>query len=160
MGLRCDRQVCENLGLVEQTNYLETLKHILSDSCPERSGVSMGCLGHADDKRIQQRFEMIMTGKARTASRITTIVGCLLCAFLFVASYFVIVQPWIPPVSGYNEQENVGPTSLGDSYIICGQDGILRFYYDGLYCFNLFPSDLNTDPFKGLQIIYEGSQKK
>ena len=29
--------VWENLGLFEQTNYLETLKHILIDSRPERS---------------------------------------------------------------------------------------------------------------------------
>lgn len=103
---------------------------------------------------------MIMTGKARTASRITTIVGCLLCAFLFVASYFVIVQPWTTPVNMFEEHESMESESLEGSYIIYGQDGTLRFYCDGLYCFNLFPSDLNVDPFNGLQIIYEGSQKK
>ena len=156
MELRCDRQVCENLGLFEQTNYLETLKHILIDSRPERSGVSMGCLGHADDKRIQQRFEMIMTGKARTASRITTIVGCLLCAFLFVASYFVIVQPWIcVPIDEEEKIEYTTAMTPEGSYIFCDSSGILTFYCNGVCYGELSKSSLNTEPFNELPIIYE-----
>lgn len=155
MELRCDRQVCENLGLFEQTNYLETLKHILIDSRPERSGVSMGCLGHADDKRIQQRFEMIMTGKARTASRITTIVGCLLCAFLFVASYFVILQPWTTPSNLNDDRRNAENISLEDTYIVLGQDGSINLYCGNICHAQLEEADLTQAPFNEMQIIDE-----
>ena len=161
MELRCDRQVCENLGLVEQTNYLETLKHILIDIRPERSGVSMGCLGHADDKRIQQRFEMIMTGKARTASRITTIVGCLLCAFLFVASYFVILQPWTPATIALEDKEDLVIAMVpDDSYIVCTTDGSYKLFWGGIYRAHVPEDQLTTTPFNELPIIHERIDKE
>lgn len=104
---------------------------------------------------------MIMTGKAWTASKITTIVGCLLCAFLFVASYFVIVQPWtnatIVPEVGANDVIAMIPDN---SYIICTTDGTFELYWGGTYYAHLQEDELNITPFDELPIIYERIDKK
>ena len=104
---------------------------------------------------------MIMTGKAWTASRITTIVGCLLCAFLFVASYFVILQPWTPATIALEDKEDLVIAMVpDDSYIVCTTDGSYKLFWGGIYRAHVPEDQLTTTPFNELPIIHERIDKE
>lgn len=155
LELRCDRRVCASLTAEEQVSYLGTLLRLLSDERSEAFKVSMEYSGSAEEAEILQRFQMILQGKTQARSNLKTAMGCLLCATLFVASYLVILQPWVPSPEINEIDAGFGTVDidLETSYIVCESDGILKFYCNGIYYGEVNEGTLEKDPFNQLPII-------
>ena len=157
LELRCDRRACASLTADEQVSYLDTLLRLLSDERPEAFKVAMEYSGGVEEAEILQRFQMILQGKTQVLSTLKTAMGYLLCASLFVISYLVILQPWVPSPEINEIDAGFGTVDidLDTSYIVCESDGILKFYCNGDFFFTISEATRSSPPFDTLPIIYE-----
>ena len=120
--------------------------------------VYMGYLGGDNDTDMVQRFRMLLLSKPSATERARHVIGCALCIALFVASYYVILQPWIEPDVSSLESVAMFDMGLESGYILCKSDGTLELYYGDKFLYTLTNESLDIEPFSKMLIIYEGSE--
>ena len=153
LELRCDRRVCARLTEHEQVSYLGTLVNLLSDKRSNPSKVSMDFAGCKEDAYVQQRFKMVLEGNAPTGSKMKSVMGCLLCAVLFVASYCIIWQPWGEP----DKIDDIPAVGADNIYILHTVDGEYKLYSGDTFYILLEENDIMNSPFNEMQVIDERS---
>lgn len=157
LELRCDRCACRDLTDEARLSYADALLQVIQNDPPAKQKVSLGFLGAREDARIVQRFQVLLSGKPSSASKVKLLASFAVCLVLFVASYYVELQPDTTPgsddISGYVE---ISPET---AYLIRTEDGSIQLYVEGEY-FSTVPEEaLTTSPHRDLK-IYEGDVDK
>ena len=158
LELRCDQKVCRRLSAEKQLSYMETLSTLVKHGSMGIAQVYMGYLGGDNDTDMVQRFRMLLLSKPSATERARHVIGCALCIALFVASYYVILQPWIEPDVSSLESVAMFDMGLESGYILCKSDGTLELYYGDKFLYTLTNESLDIEPFSKMLIIYEGSE--
>lgn len=157
LELRCDRRACRDLSEVEKISYLETLLHLLDRKFIAKPATTLGYTGNQAEVNIKQRFSLLLSGKACTAKdRRNAVIGAVLCIILFIASYFVIIQP--AAHAPMDEEEGTQIFINSDtSCIIHTADGQYWLHYEGAegsFYAPINEEELKTSPCCDLE-IYE-----
>lgn len=158
LELRCDRKVCRQLSEEKQLSYMTTLSALVKHGSASVAQVYMGYLGGDNDTDMVQRFRMLLLSKPSATERARHVIGYALCIALFVASYYVILQPWIEPNVSSLESVAMFDMGLESGYILCQSDGTLELYYGDKFLYTLTNESLDIEPFSKMLIIYEGSE--
>lgn len=160
LELACDRRVCKRLSGDGQLEYLETLLSFTKGKHGESSNMALSYLGNAGEAELRQRFRLVLQGRPAWRTRIR-FWGCsVLCAVVFVASYFVILQPaWMPSILSDPSESAVASFDSTEGFILQESDGTYRFYQNGKFQWCLSERDLEEEPYKNFQ-IYSGGDGK
>lgn len=157
LELRCDRRACLDLTNEARLSYADALLQVIQNDPPAKQKVSLGFLGASEDARIVQRFQMLLVKKPVSASKAKIVATVVVCAILFIGSYYVELQPGTIPgpddVPGYVE---ISPET---AYLIRTEDGSIQLYVEGEYFTTLPEEALTTSPHRDLK-IYEGDIDK
>lgn len=155
LELLCDKRACKGRSSAEQVEYVETLLRFVKSSVADPANLTLSYLGNTQNADIKQRFQLMLQDRSSTQSRFRVWGSCIVCFMLFVASYFVILQPagFPPPI-----EDDVAITVLTpeNAYILQMQDGTLVLYYNNTPYDVLITKDmLRTEPLSSLPIISE-----
>lgn len=153
LELRCDQRACKGLTQEAQFAYLQTLMHLVEVNSQKSSSIPMGYIGNSEDHNIIQRFKLIMEGNTRTLPSKKVICGILACIILFVASYAIILQPWIMPLVA--TEETAGSFTQNTTYIVHTAGDQYNLYVDGTFVGSLYEEQLKVEPICNYT-IYEG----
>lgn len=157
LELRCDQRACRDLAEEDRLSYVNTLLQIIQNTPSEKRKISVSFLGSSEDIRIVQRFQLLLSGKPAPASKAKLLATFAICIALFVASYYVELQPHTaPPIESIEGGVTISPET---SYILHTVDGNFDLYYEGIYITTLPEEALLTRPHCDLT-IYEGDVPK
>lgn len=160
LELRCDQKVCGLLSAEAQLSYMETLSALIKLGSTRVAQVYMGYLGQDNDTDMVQRFRLLLLGKPSTTERCRQIISYALCIVLFIASYYVILQPWgEPDISSIKISDTVVDIDSEAGYILRKSDGTLELYCNNKFVYTLAEESLYIEPFSEMQILYEGRGK-
>lgn len=153
LELRCDQRAYRDLSQETQLTYLETLLHLSKTNSMESPPLSLGYIGSNEDEKIIQRFKLIQEANSHISHNMKTICSITICLVLFVASYFITIQPWSEPFP--TDGASVVSYNSEASYIIHTSDGKFELYIDGIYICALLEDETEQEPFCNY-VIYEG----
>lgn len=105
LELRCDERATAHMTPLERVDYCETLLKVLSLYQRGRSPAVASAAVKAE-KRLRRRIRLVVEGGGSKKDSIFRRVGSVLLVALFIASYFVIIQP-----RGFPTEEDI----LGDA---------------------------------------------
>ena len=160
--LQCDDRVAGNGNLDEQEDYLRTMMELMKRHVDGGKVLvtASRMIGKQDEMKI--RFEALLAPKTKLGKWMRSIMPVVMVA-VFVASYFVIIQPYRFPkeedIFAYREGHTAYDISPdikdeGDKFIMY-EDGEYRLYIDGEYAFRL-NEELLEDPQFNTIPIYGG----
>lgn len=154
LELRCDRRVVKGRGTIERSRYGATLLTLARQIAEEnRNSMSLGYTGKTAEVYLCQRIFVISSWHPTPVEKRKLLLGYLACFLIFIASYFVIIQPEMKPVS---EPENGITITSETCYLVREPEGDYGLYYeDGSFIFPVYVDDLQDEPFSELT-IYEG----
>ena len=158
LELRCDEQVCAKLSEDEQISYygamLKVMRQIKPDNKRAVSAVT-GLVGGQSANRynIKQRYEVYANSNKRHGKLARGIVSAFICG-VFIASYFVIVQPAYEPSA----------EEIGDSVIVAENTSAFILWNGEIYVLyagnervmELDPDQLDDEPYCNFQIYEVG----
>lgn len=154
LELRCDRRVCEKLSPVDELTYLETLLHLAGAAPKYQTSVSAGYVGTSAEQDITQRFEMVLREEKRPATKAKVAVCIFVCALLFVATFFITVQPFSPaPPEDIEGCIDINPQN---SYLVLTAQGTYDLYVDGEFLVDVPKEELSSEPFLSMNTYKEG----
>ena len=160
LDLRCDERVCRKASARETKEYQHTLLN-LAEQVPEvrrkrrrPMRLHSQLLDDANDV-MRQRIERI-SNLGKISDKVTAMV-ITVAVVLFVASYFVILQPATFPDENDTDYE-IFEITINDAYIEKTSDGRYYFHsanenYDDSEPVLLTPEALEVEPFSSLEII-------
>jgi len=153
LELRCDRAITKDMNSEERVNYLSTILETMKQCKLELSNplISIPALVSLEiPKFTKQRFQVVLNESSDTGKHVMRL-SLILTAFIFIASYLVIVQPdYLPPVENI---EGYVEVSEDNSYIVIGEDGIPELFVDNEYYRTLTREELGDSPYNKLKII-------
>ena len=161
LELQCDAKVTAGMSNEEVDAYLDLLWTLKERKAEQRIPVGASTMVW-DQKQLEARFAALRDADIAKKRHPRAIVYGLLLA-MFVASYFVIVQPiWLPEETDYVSDISTpdGTYSLpyysdiSNEYIVY-TNGEYLFYIDGHYMCRLDEEKLLEDPFKSIPILEE-----
>lgn len=97
LELRCDHRACRDMTDEARLSYADALLQVIQNDPPAKQKISLGFLGASEDARIVQRFQMLLSRKPFSISKTKLLASFAVCVVLFVASYYVELQPNTPP---------------------------------------------------------------
>lgn len=158
LELRCDDQVCAKLSEDEQVSYfgamLKVMRQIKPDNKRAVSAVT-GLVGGQSANRynIKQRYEVYANSNQRLGKLARGIVSAFICA-VFIASYFVIVQPaYTPPEEDLVGSEMVIENNV--SFIVF--NGVkYTLFVDSKKVMEIDAEQLKDEPYCNFQIYEVG----
>ena len=160
--LQCDDRVAGNGNLDEQEDYLRTMMELMKRQVDggKIMVTASRMIGKQDEMKI--RFEALLAPKTKRGKWMRSVMPVVMVA-VFIASYFVIIQPARFPkeedIFAYREGHTAYDISPdikdeGDKFILY-EDGEYRLYIDGEYAFRL-NEELLEDPQFNTIPIYGG----
>lgn len=161
LELQCDAKVTAGMSQEEVDAYLDLLWTLKERKAEQRIPVGASTMVW-DQKQLEARFAALRDADIAKKRHPRAIVYGLLLA-MFVASYFVIVQPIrLPEETDYVSDISTpdGTYSLpyysdiSNEYIVY-TNGEYLFYIDGHYMCRLDEEKLLEDPFKSIPILEE-----
>lgn len=152
LELRCDQKAYKDLSHEAQLSYLGTLLHLAKMNSLDSPPLSLSYIGNSEDEKIIQRFHLISATNDCTPLNAKTVYSITICLVLFIASYFITIQPWtMPPL----EEENSAAPDSETTYIVHTLDNQFELFIDGIHVATLHEEELAQEPFCNY-IIYEG----
>lgn len=156
LEFRCDRGVVRRMSARERQTYLESLFYI-ANGAKEMPGKSPAAVSHfarkgsSDDVLFKRAMALERLDKQPAAA---PWISFLVCLTLFVASYFVIWQPYnAPPEEDTTEQVFITPET---SYILHTADGQYELWCEDTRIEEVSADRLDEMPLSSLE-IREGS---
>ena len=151
LELRCDRRVVKGRGTIERSRYGATLLTLARQIAEEnRNSMSLGYTGKTAEVYLCQRIFVISSWHPTPAEKRKLLLGYLACFLIFIASYFVIIQPVGYPPS---DSESGIAITAENCYLVREPEGDYGLYYeDGSYVFPVYEEDLLHEPFSELTI--------
>lgn len=159
LELQCDAVITAGMSEEEVDAYLDLLK-ALKDR-PVDHSVPVGAATLVwDQKQMSARF-VALENNSFSIKKLPHITMYILLLSVFLASYFVIVQParfaseddfTIGLSSGDEYQLDIAVENVSDMYIVL-QDGKYYLYMNGVNCGEIYREQLSTEPFASLQIM-------
>lgn len=153
LELRCDQRACKGLTQEAQFAYLQTLMHLIKTNSKRSQSLPLGYIGNSEDQNVIQRFKLITEGNTRTLPSKKAICGIIASIILFVASYAIILQPWITPLVA--TEETAGAFAQNTTYIVHTAENQYNLYVDGTFVGSLYEEQLKVEPICNYT-IYEG----
>jgi beta-lactamase regulating signal transducer with metallopeptidase domain len=140
---------------------------LASDSSEEGMGhieqavskaISSKLIVPTDGSFIKFRFELVTNSSKRSNQYKMTALTVLAVA-IFIASYFVIIQPAyfhpeVDGVQGFSASQEV----KSDSYIVENPDGTFDMYFNGYLVEELSAEEIKLPPYSNLEIIQGDSE--
>lgn len=148
LELRCDAKLIQKYSSEMQYKYLATLLKVLKiQNSPAiaspKNNTTASFINYSNYSLTRQRFEIILGNKASNAKK--KYFGYALCIFLFISSYFIILQP-----------DEYTATEPGPSLILHTADDEYELYIDGILFKRLTSKDIHSGKYSKYEII-EGS---
>lgn len=156
--LRCDEKVSEKMDPMTQLTYYETLKTVLMRSSEHGAPVGAASfIGGPTEMKL--RFQALLAKETRWSRYARRILPCLM-VIVFLASYFVIIQPaYAPPKEDIQvKTEDIGAYEITqdlkdyNDYILF-VDNEYRLYMNGSFVGILEEDSLSYPPFQDIPII-------
>lgn len=156
LELRCDEQVCAKLSEDEQISYfgamLKVMRQIKPDNKRAVSAVT-GLVGGQSENRynIKQRYEVYANSNKRRSKAVRSGL-CILICLVFLASYFVIVQPiYLPPEEDMAEIEG----AIAEETFITYSDNKYFLWSGNEQIMEIPEEEIDNFPYNTMH-IYEG----
>ncbi len=155
LELLCDRRACKGRSRADQLEYVETLLRFIKGSVADPTSLTLSYLGNVKDAEIKQRFQLMLQSEPSIRSQFRFLGSCIVCFVLFVASYFVILQPASFP-NPIEDGVSVAALTPDNAYILQTQEGVLIVYYNGTpYGMPISEDMMKKEPLSNLPIISE-----
>ena len=155
LELRCDHNITENMDQKEKANYLSTILHVIKQSKSYTDNYLtrsvMNFINYKTEDITKQRFQVIMRRKNYWRSEKHLVINSLVFV-LFIASFFIIVQPAYYPER--NEADHILEINTINSFILLSNNDYLLYINNEPYGY-LSASELDTLPYSELEIIKE-----
>ena len=155
LELRCDHNITENMDQKEKATYLSTILHVIKQSKSYTDNYLtrsvMNFINYKTEDITKQRFQIIMRRKNYWRSEKCIVINSLVFV-LFIASFFIIVQPAYYPER--NEADHILEINTINSYILLSNNDYLLYINNEPYGY-LSASELDTLPYSELEIIKE-----
>lgn len=155
LEMRCDQAVMRGRTKEEREAYVETLTLVLRQMVGGRRNYPAATVTFARPVKKSvalQRAMLILNAPPR--HRAATIAAGCLCVVIFIASYFVLLQPATLP-SEYDVVAEI-PFAEGDEYYLVHKpDDSYELWYNGSYLGSLYGNYLDEEPFCDMQILEE-----
>lgn len=139
----------------EKVRYLESMTKIIknsTDNIMEHSNIP-NLVNTSDVDSLKQRFRIVLNYKRkRNAFNIFNIGLCVLALCLYIASYFIIIQPRYEPTSTgiYTEED------INNSFIIEKSNGAYDIYINNVFKYSIKNLEDLNENLKELPIYEEG----
>lgn len=148
LELQCDARVCEGADREGMLLYMHTLLEVMRQVCarklPETASRFVG-----GSEVMKQRFEVMLCRDARAAKRARVLLNLMFFA-AFLASYFVILQPYYAPP----ESANVRAFDVAeDCSFIAVSDGIYYVYENDALVAVITEAEASETPYCDYPII-------
>lgn len=152
MELRCDEKVCGSLSEGEKVDYLSTLTSILRGVERKPALTPMGYVGIQRGRYLRQRFREILKPRAPVSKR-GNAAALMLCAVVFLGSYFVTVQPASLPGASELESVTEDGGTAGSFFILHNPDGTYDLYRNGSFAGSVAQGNLGKLPYSSYPIF-------
>lgn len=155
---RCDQRLVAHCPLNEKLSYTSTLIRIAKQTRSRKTAPPIGAVSFArpdKEDELTQRINLILYGKPRRKS--VAILLAALCVAIFIASYFVIVQP----AHNVPEEETAQEVMVTpeNAYLVHTEDNTYELWIDGNFFGMHEKDDLTLYPLRDLE-IYEKEEEK
>ncbi|HFL3825424.1 TPA: M56 family metallopeptidase [Clostridioides difficile] len=151
LELRCDLAVAKNMDYDTRVKYLQTILNVLKQKKNKNKVFLLpSFIGNKNNQLIKQRFEVVLSDEYPKNIREKIITICLFL-FLFIFSYFIILQPVI-----YPPQEDVVSQVVitnENAYLLIRKDGSIDLYINGVFYEKVSNDELETYPISELKDI-------
>ncbi|MDV9722390.1 M56 family metallopeptidase [Clostridioides difficile] len=151
LELRCDLAVAKNMDYDTRVKYLQTILNVLKQKKNKNKVFLLpSFIGNKNTQLIKQRFEVVLSDEYPKNIREKIITICLFL-FLFIFSYFIILQPVI-----YPPQEDVVSQVVitnENAYLLIRKDGSIDLYINGVFYEKVSNDELETYPISELKDI-------
>ncbi len=156
LELRCDYNVTKNLSEQDSLSYFTVIYRAVKQLLPKsqrklEANTALIDIRSRSRDNIIQRFEVYKNSDIRRSKRVRNAIQIFICA-VFVASYFVAVQPvYLPP-----EDDLVGVEGEIDAktFIVCRDNKYYMCSSDGLIM-EIPAEEIDSFPYNTFE-IYEG----
>lgn len=156
---RCDQRLVAHCPLEEKLSYTSALIRTARLTCGRKPahpvGVASFVRPDAEDE-LTQRINLILNGKPRRKS--VTILMTALCVAVFIASYFVIVQPAYEVPDDELTEEIV--VTSDNAYLVRTVDGTYDLWIGDMFGGSYNKEDLRSEPLHSLNIYEEKAEER
>ncbi len=158
LELRCDYAVMKNLSEEESLSYFAVILRVvkqLQPGSPRRLGANTALIDirsrSQDD--IKQRFEVYKNSDSRRGKQVRDAIHVLVF-LVFLASYFVVVQPHYEPP----EEDLIGVETMipDETFIIHGTDGKYRLYSGKEMVMEIPAEEMDDFPYNVFKVYGNG----
>lgn len=154
LEMRCDQKVVRGRSAEERTEYGEMLLRFakLKNQQKNYAFSSMMFTMPAKKDVLVQRTELILGEPPR--HRTSTVAAACVCVAIFIASYFVLLQPYGEPA----EEDVIGEISFAENEeysLVHKADGNYELWCGGNYICDFYGNCLDEEPFCDMEIIEE-----
>ena len=163
--LRCDVKVTTGMSKQEKLNYILTLRTVMESASQNRSlTLATSLIGTQEEMR--SRFEALMSERFSNQSKFYMLCPYMI-AFVFVLSYFLIVQPaYVAQERDETDSDDhsfveiTNTMQSGNSYFIYS-NGLYSWYNDGEYIATVREDFVFSNPdFYKMPIIIGGTENE
>ncbi len=154
LEFRCDEALLRNCSSQEREAYANALRDVAAVQCDKKlncPSVALAFARPAVKNELLLRIRLIMKRTPGRACQILLSIAA--CVALFIASYFVIIQPaGFPP-----EEELSGVIEItpDNAYLVHSEDGTYELWVDGVCISMQTDDDLKLEPLCDLEIQEE-----
>ncbi|MGO0883722.1 M56 family metallopeptidase [Clostridioides difficile] len=151
LELRCDLAVAKNMDYDTRVKYLQTILNVLKQNKNKNKIFLLpSFIGNKNNQLIKQRFEVVLSDEYQKNIKEKIITICL-SLFLFIFSYFIILQPVIYPP----QEDIVSQVAITNenAYLLIRKDGSIDLYINGVFYEKVSDDELATYPLSDLKDI-------
>lgn len=151
LEVKSDLYVTSKMSHEEKLDYLETILKIAKSIKKKNDPISPSGLGMMSNKKnnsLKQRFEFVLECKFTNMIKNLGILLSILMIFLFLSSYFFVIQPYSSPQEC--EAGTIFDISPDNSFLVKNKNGIYNLYVNNVYMCNI--EDIKDVPFSLLEI--------
>ena len=158
LELRCDYAVTKNLSEEESLSYFAVILRVVKQLQPvsrRRLGANTALIDIRSRSRddIKQRFEVYRNSDSRRSKRVRDAIQVLVC-LMFLASYFVLVQPAYEPPE--EDLVDVDQAINDEIFIINGANGKYWLYSGKEMIMEIPAEEMDDFPYNTFKVYGEG----
>lgn len=154
LEMRCDEALLRDRSQKERAAYVTALRDVAKTHCRKKQRYPSAALPFAQtaaEKELKLRANLALNRKAKGLRESMALLAA--CIALFIASYFVIIQPAsFPP-----EEDLAGVIEITpeNSYLVHKEDGTYDLWVDGAFYTTHAENELRSEPLCDLEIREE-----